>query len=375
MLLRSNVVQEPSLHLPVHADELAASGTAATTATPPTNLFPAVRDGVDIAKLVGTPQLFGRLKMLRNGFLIEPTANLVLQPDGRVTGHGHPNEGTWAPYGHGEVAAEQAFAFISGGNGYIPSSTWTQSMSDIPIGHFCDEPEDIHASQRLCLLPHHPPRPADDVVYLVASCLRFYERTMPALLEQLLAEGIPKERIKVVVNGCDRNEDRAIDGIEHAFSTHDGWEYSALYEAPLRWKFGYAFLMHDTNVIFPGFRRSVESFNRHLHWDHLPASPLARCLLGLYSHDFLSRLNPWLKTTHKISKRDGIIAEASGELLMRARSALVMSDAESNGHFRQAEWRELVDHFNTGQVRVRRAFPAIKLHKFIHAGPAKPEAL
>ena len=60
---------------------------------------------------------------------------------------------------------------------------------------------------------------------------------------------------------------------------------------------------------------------------------------------------------------------------MRARTALVMGDAESNGHFRHAEWRELVDHFNTGSVRVRRAFPAIKLHKFIHAGPAKPEAL
>jgi len=35
----------------------------------------------------------------------------------------------------------------------------------------------------------------------------------------------------------------------------------------------------------------------------------------------------------------------------------------------------MVDHFNTGQVRVRRAFPAIHLHKFIHAHVAKPEAL
>ena len=334
-----------------------------------------MRDGVDMAALVGRPHLFGRVKMLRNGFLVEPVANLTLQPDGRVTGHGHPNEGSWASYEHGEVDREKAFAFISGGNGYIPSSTWTQSLGDMPIGHFCDEPEDVHASQRLCLIPISAAKQADDVIYLVATCLRFYERTLPALFEQLFAEGIPRERIKVVVNGCDRDEDLTIDGIDHAFSTHDGWEWSALYEAPLRWQFGYAFLMHDTNVIFPGFRRSVEDFNRHLDWDHLPASPLARCLLGLYSHQFLTRLNPWLKGTHQISKRDGIIAEASAELLFRARTALVMGDAEMNGHFRQAEWRELVDHFNTGSVRVRRAFPAIKLHKFIHAGPSKPEAL
>lgn len=336
---------------------------------------PQLRDGVDMGRVVGRPHLLGRVKSLRNGFMIEPVANLTLQPDGRVTGHGHPNEGSWGPYEHGEVPAEAAFAFISGGNGYIPSSTWTQSLGDMPIGHFCDEPEDVQAAQRLCLIPHHAPQAADDVVYLVASCLRFYERTMPVLLEQLLAEGIPRERIKVVVNGCERDEDRTIEGIDHAFSTHDGWEWSALYEAPLRWQFGYAFLMHDTNVIFPGFRRSVEAFNRHLAWDHLPASPLARCLLGLYSHAFLTRLNPWLKRTHQISKQDGIIAEASAELLLRARTALVMGDAEANGHFRQAEWRELVDHFNTGQARVRRVFPAIKLHKFIHSGPTKPEAL
>lgn len=340
-----------------------------------TAAIPVIRDGVDMAKLVGRPHLFGRLKPLRHGFMVEPVANLVLQPDGRVTGHGHPNEGSWSAYEHGEVPASEAFAFVSGGNGYIPSSTWTQSIGDMPVGHFCDEPEASQAAQRLCLLPQDTPKPADDVVFLVASCLRFHERTVPAVLEQLRADGIPSTRVKVVVNGSDRDEDRCIDGVDHAFSTHDGWEWSALYEAPLRWQFGYAFLMHDTNVIFPGFRRSVEGFNRHFPWDHLPASPLARCLLGLYSHDFLSRLNPWLKRTHRISKRDGIIAEASAELLFRARHALVLGDAERNGHFAPAEWREMVDHFNTGQVRVRRAFPAIHLHKFIHAHAVKPETL
>ncbi|WP_375382402.1 hypothetical protein [uncultured Sphingomonas sp.] len=363
------------MHLPFSSLDQTGSGGGPGSAT----AQPSLRDGVDMAKLIGRPHLFGRVKPLRRGFMVEPIGNLVLRPGGRITGHGHPNEGTWAPYEWGEVPSSQAFAFVSGGNGYIPSSTWTQSFGDMPIGLFCDEPEDSMAAQRLCLIPQGPVVPADDpengVVFLVASCLRFHESTIPALLAQLRAEGIPASRIKVVVNGCARDEDRTIDGVDHAFSTHDGWEWSALYEAPRRWRFGYAFLMHDTNVIFPGFRRSVEEFNRHLAWDHLPASPLARCLLGLYSHDFLTRLNPWLKTTDRISKRDGIIAEAAAEILFRARTALVIGDAERNGRYAQAEWRELVDQFDTGTARVRRAFPAIKLHKFIHAGPAKPDAL
>ena len=342
-----------------------------------------VRDGVDMAALVGKPHLFGWVRPLRRGLMVQPITVLTMQDDGRVTGHGHPNEGSWAAYDHGEVAPEEAFAFITAHNGFIPTSTWTQSMGggvtsrygDMPIGHYCDEPEQSLASQRMILIPHVKPAPADDLIYLVASCLKFYERTVPVLLEQLYAEGIPAARIKVVVNGCDADGDRTIDGIDHAFSTHDGWEWSALYEAPRRWRFGYAFLMHDTNLVLPGFRRSVETFNRHIAWDHLPASPLARCLLGTYSHDFLARLNPWLARTHKITKRDGIIAEASAELMMRARTVLVMSDAESNGNARAAEWREFLDHYNTGHQRVRRAFPAIKLHKFIHAHNAAPETL
>ncbi len=333
-------------------------------------------DGVDMAKLIGRPHLFARMKDLRHGFLIEPIATLTMQPDGRITGHGHPNEGSWIPYEFGTVAKSEAFAFVTRHNNWIPSSTFTQSIGDIPVGYFCDEPEASAALTKLCLVPQAPvSHTASDVVYLVASCLAFYRRTVPILLEQLFAEGIAPERIKVVVNGCAENSDAVIDGVEYAFSTHDAWEYSTLYEAPLRWRFEYGFLMHDTNVVYPGFRRSVESFNRHLRWDHVPASPLARCLLGLYSHDFLMALNGWLKRIDHISKKDGVIAEASGEILLRARTALVLGDAERNGVARAAEWGELVDQFNTGTPRVRRSFPAIKLHKFIHAGPASPESL
>jgi hypothetical protein len=334
-----------------------------------------VKPGVDMERLIGMPHLFGRFKHIREGFLIEPISILTLQPDGRITGHGHPNEGSWIPYKHGTVSSDRAFAFVTSHNNWIPSSTWTQSMGDIPIGYFCDEPELVHSAQKLCLIPHKPLPSGTKIVYLIASCLNFYERTVPALLKEMFAEGIQPERIKVVVNGCREKTDKVINGVAYAFSTHNAWEWSTLYEAPLRWKFDYGLLIHDTNVIFPGFRRSVESVNGHLQWDHLPASPMARCLLGLYSHDFLMRLNEWLYGIDNIDKRNGVIAEAAGELLLRARTALVIGDPEHNGGARAAEWKETVDYFNTGSPRVRRVFPSIKLHKFIHTGPVNPESL
>lgn len=331
-----------------------------------------LKQGVDMSQLIGTPHVFGRFYDTREGFMVVPISVLTMQPDGRITGYSHPNEGSWMPYEFSTLPESQAFAFVTSHNNWIPSSTWQQTFGGMPIGYYCDEPE---APQKLCLIPHKNVTSNTRIVYLVASCLSFYEYTVPKLLQQLYAEGIEPERIKVVVNGSAKDEDKVINGVDHAFSTHNAWEWSALYEAPLRWQFDYGMLIHDTNEIFPGFRRRVENFNQHIHWDHLPATPLARCLLGLYSHRFLQKLNPWLKETDGISKKNGIIAEASGELLFRANTSLAIGDPESSGGARQAIWKEIVDVYNTGSPRVRRVFPSINLHKFIHANATNPLTL
>jgi len=99
--------------------------------------LPVPVSGVDMTRLIGKPHLFGRVKHIREGLLVEPIGVLTLQPDGRVTGYGHPNEGSWIPYTHGTVSGDQAFAFVTAHNNWIPSSTWTQSMGDIPVGYFC----------------------------------------------------------------------------------------------------------------------------------------------------------------------------------------------------------------------------------------------
>ena len=326
-----------------------------------------VKPGIDMSRLVGKPHIFGRFLDTRDGFLIEPLGLMTLQAGGRITDYANPNEGSWLPYDHGTVSPDKSFAFINLNNTWIPSSTWQHSLGDMPIGYFCNESEGI---SKLCLVPNKTAGKNTRIVYLVATCYKFFKdgRTVPTLLEQLFAEGIGRDRIKIVVNGCTSNDNKDIDGISYAFSTHNAWEWSALYEAPLRWNFDYGMLIHDTNRILPGFRRKVEEFNDHLKWDHLPATPNAACLLGLYSHQFLKRLNPWLKSIDGIDKRNGVIAEVAGELMLRAHTALVIGDPDRNGACRNAEWGEVVDIYNTGAPRHRRVFPSISLHKFIHPG-------
>ena len=330
-----------------------------TSRQPDTNL----QAGIIMDKLIGVPHLFSRYCDTREGFIIVPLGIMTLQPDGRITGYSNPNEGYWRPYKYSSVNEGSAFAFVGRDNKFIPSSTWQQTFRGMPTGYYCSEPE---IPQKLCLVPQTDCTSKEEIIYVIASCLRFYEKTVPKLVKQLLAEGIEPRRIRVVVNGCITNDNQVIDGISYAFSVHNAFELTALYEAPLRWQFDYAMLIHDTNEIYPGFKRKVETFNRHLHWDHLPASPMGRCLLGLYSYDFLLRNNDWLQTTDGIDKNGAIIAEVAGELVHRAKSILVMGDPETNGGARQTEWKETGDFYNSGTQRVRRVFPAINLHKFTH---------
>ena len=322
-----------------------------------------LKQGVDMEKLIGTPHLFCRYCETREGFIIVPIGNMTLQPDGRVTGYSHPNEGYWKSYEYGTVDSDKGFAFVGAGNRFIPSSTWQQTFAEMPIGFYCGDPE---LPQKLCLVPNAQTYNDAEIVYVIATCLRFYEKTIPKLLKDLFAEGIEPARIKVVVNGSKKDEDKIINGVSYAFTKHDSFELSALYEAPLRWQFDYAMLIHDTNNIYPGFRRRVENFNHHLQWDYLPSTPMARCLLGLYAHDFLLRTNAWLGKMDKIDKGGAIITEVAGEFLHRAKTVLVMSDPETNEGARQTEWREVADFYNAGTPRVRRVFPAINLHKFTH---------
>ena len=323
-----------------------------------TNCHGEQRTRLEIGSLIGRPFLFGRFYDLPHGFEVVPIAELTLESDGKISGYDHQNEQHWIPW-------EDGFAILARHRYGPPSSTWRYQFCGMPIGWFCEEPE---APQKLCLVPAATRRP--EITYVVASCRRFFERINPPiwqLVEQLEADGIAPENIKVVVNGCDQPEMRIFGEIEVCFSTHDAWEWSALFEAPLRWNFDYAMLLHDTSRIEAGFRNAVETINDHVNWDHLPATPLARCLLGLYSHEFLLRVNPWLRKNDRISKSNGIIAEAAGELLLQARSAMTMGP-------HQAEWAEQTDEFSTGSPRIRRKFPNINLHKFIHAS-GSPEDL
>jgi hypothetical protein len=235
----------------------------------------------------------------------------------------------------------------------IPAVTFTSFRNEMFVGCLNVEGQIPH---QVCLLPDITVSSAGLVV-LIASNTRFFQRTVPRLCEQLGAAGLSRTQIKVVVNESSENRDEVIDGVAYAFTTHAAWEFSALCEAPRRFEFHNAFLLHDTCMVEPHFLERVLSLNGALPWDHSPACIYGRTCIGMYSREYLERIHDWLSDVDKISKPDAIIAECAAEFIQRAHRACAYGGEITWG-------ADCPDVWSTGLRRHHRLFPQLGVHKF-----------
>ena len=301
---------------------------------------------LDLPALMGRNLLFARFVQTEGGIYVEPFTRLRLESYGRVFGetpmHWSERNGGFVLFRHGE----------------LPGISFQRAFRGMPVAYHNVEGFFPH---NVCLIPEVPARWSRGI-YLLASNARFFAQTVPRLVAQLRDDGVPDDAIKVVVNGSASDRDESIDGIEHAFTRHNAWEFSALYEAPRRFDFDAAFMMHDTVRIEPGFHARAWAVPGFLKWDHCPASVLGRCCVGLYSRAYLLRLNSWLQSLDGVSKSDAILIELLAEMVQRAGAACAYGGEIS-------DWQEVTDEWGTGVRRLRRVFPQLGLHKFTSLDP------
>ena len=301
---------------------------------------------LDLPALIGRTFHFARFVQTEGGIYVEPFTRLRIESHGRVFGDTPMH---WAAHRNGFVLLR---------HGELAGISFQRAFRGMPVGYHNIAGFIPH---NVCLIPEAPENWAKRI-YLIASNVRFFAKTIPPLVAQLRAEGVADSEIKVVVNRSDCDRDETLDGIAHAFTRHNAWEFSALYEAPRRFDFDAAFMMHDTVRIEPGFHARAWAVPGWLNWDHCPASVLGRCCVGLYSRAYLLRINSWLHSLHGVSKSDAIIIELLAELIQRAGAACAYGGEIS-------DWQETTDEWGTGTRRLRRVFPQLGLHKFTSLDP------
>lgn len=96
------------------------------------------------------------------------------------------------------------------------------------------------------------------MVFLINSNKEYYQVTAPVLIKSLVASGVDKRNIVVVVGGCETALKMTIDGVEHNMVNHDSFDMTAfIYVVENEIDFDSFFFLHDTAEVGKTFYKDV----------------------------------------------------------------------------------------------------------------------
>lgn len=318
-------------------------------------LDPAKLKPIDQAAIVERRYHFGRLVFSPAGFHAQSIGTMTLLPDGNIRGYTHHAEHMWGPH-------QAGFVFKSEPNKHgfwFPTSYWTHEFEGMLIGYYNYH---LTVSHNLCLIPDLRMSPIPRIIYVIASCWGFYQKTLPILIPQLLAEGVRPEQIRVVVNGAPADKEKVQEGVTLHFTRHNGYETSAHWKAAAWDDYDYAMVMHDTSEVKPGFRIRCEDINGHFQWDWLPLDYRGHCLMGMFRREFLQEIRPMMEKMDGCSKHQAVLMEVGGILFSHAHR-IFSTCAVIPGP-------KCEDHYEKGAtLRESKFFQSFGIKKYFHYHP------
>ena len=96
------------------------------------------------------------------------------------------------------------------------------------------------------------------MVFLINSNKEYYQVAAPVLIKSLVASGVDKRNIVVVVGGCETALKMTIDGVEHNMVNHDSFDMTAfIYVVENNVDFNSFFFLHDTTEVGKSFYKDV----------------------------------------------------------------------------------------------------------------------
>lgn len=129
-----------------------------------------------------------------------------------------------------------------------------------------------------------------DFFIVVSSHVDYEADTVPRLLRSLRKEGIPEDRIAVVVSGV-TDEEEPIERNYHRIPVKDNLMGCTgllpLLDGSLKTKMSYVLLLHDTCEAIPGFESKIKQTDVGLPYDLIESINE----IGLWSMDFIRRLS------------------------------------------------------------------------------------
>jgi len=197
------------------------------------------------------------------------------------------------------------------------------------------------------------------VAVIISSCQKFYEKTIPKLLESM---DVPLEHIHIVVGECSEASDGEFMGCRIHFRRWANFDNNALIwaaSAPELYKYTWVFNLHDTCECEPGFWTKIQPQSDYELYDavKLISHDYSMCI-GLYRTSFLRRMR---------SNIDELKSYIPGSLSVKANTEDRIFNMSSNLTSMKIQDRVpsvVINPYGSDTERLCEYFPSVGIYKY-----------
>lgn len=306
-------------------------------------------------EFAGREFVFGRLKRAAN-LNLETLGRIQFSADGTVTAISTSRKVTWrTSNGRLELFGPQGLTF----------STFDRRMEiaggEIIAGHSAISGNDEF------IYPYRPLRSAADRLLYVISSHHASSLGRDALVPQMIAAGVPPERIWLTIAQSPASRITTVKGITYSYTTDNAYEYTVLLDIARRVvPYDLVFMIHDTCHVGPQFQQLVEEQPNALAIDYTSVLINGHYNIGLYRTEFLTRIRPFLESMVNAPKQRAIDIEMNRtnegfKTIAAVTSNFLVSRGIQTG---------LHQPYSPGQIRNGTRLPGADIHKFYGMPPA-----
>ena len=197
------------------------------------------------------------------------------------------------------------------------------------------------------------------VAVIVSSCQKFYEKTVPKLIESM---DVPREHVHIVVGECPEASDGEFMGCQIHFRRWANFDNNALIwaaSAPELYRYTWVFNLHDTCECEPGFWAKIQPAPEHQLYDavKLINFDYSMCI-GLYRTSFLRRVQRQI---------DELVSYVPGSLDVKANTedrVFNMTSSLTTMKIQERIPLEVPNPYGTDTWRLCEYFPSVGLKKY-----------
>jgi hypothetical protein len=148
--------------------------------------------------------------------------------------------------------------------------------------------------------------------YIINSTNKYYERTLPLLINSMIESNISVNDIYIYIGDCLSNTSGVYMGCKTFFTDHNSFDYTAFIEFcnnPIL-EYEQWFYLHDTCEVDLNFKNLVENnYDNNMDVMYFRNAFIGMCNIGMIKHEYLIKNKDYFNTLKNCNKTTAVKEE------------------------------------------------------------------